>query len=81
MENLDPRLSEDVPLELHVDEAEWAADLIRTYRAGDLDTTVEALEEMLVRLRKAAKARRLLARVEPVVLREAIGLAEAGVGA
>jgi hypothetical protein len=56
-------------------DARWAADLIDTYRARDIEWTVEVLEEMVSRLRSAAKARRMLAHVEPVVLREALGLA------
>jgi hypothetical protein len=66
----------DVPLDLAVDDVTWAADLVDTYRAGDIDTTVAALEEMLGRLRKAAKARRMLGSVDPVVLRDALGLVE-----
>jgi hypothetical protein len=65
----------DTPLEISVGDVEWAADLIDTYREGDIESTVAYLDEMLTRLRKAAKARRLLASVEPVLLRDALGLA------
>lgn len=67
----------DTPLEIEAGDAEWAADLIDTYREGDLELTVADLDEMLTRLRKAAKARRMLATVEPVLLRDALGLATA----
>lgn len=76
MDEISPE-SADVPLNLAVDDVEWTADLIDTYRAGDIDTTVEALEAMLARLRKAAKAKRMLVSVEPMILREALGLADA----
>ncbi|MGK2876357.1 MAG: hypothetical protein ACSLEW_12070 [Nocardioides sp.] len=76
MDELSPE-SADVPLNLAVDDVAWTADLIDTYRAGDIDTTVQALEEMLARLRKAAKAKRMLVSVEPMILREALGLADA----
>lgn len=66
-----------VPPGTAADDVMWAADLLATYRAGDIDTTVQALEDMLARLRKAAKARRMLGSVEPVVLREALGLVDA----
>jgi hypothetical protein len=62
-------------LHLRVGDARWAAELIDAYRAGDIDSTIEFLDEMLSRLRRAAKARRMLATVEPVLLREALGLA------
>lgn len=68
----------DMPLNLRVGDVAWAVELIETYRAADVDANVEFLEEMLARLRKAAKARRMLATVEPVLLREALGLAAPG---
>jgi len=71
----------DTPLDLRVGDVGWAVELIETYRAADVDATVEFLEEMLTRLRKAAKARRMLATVEPVLLREALGLAAPREGA
>ena len=70
----------DIPLEVDIGEVEWAADLIDTYREGDIETTVAQLDGMLTRLRKAAKARRMLASVEPVLLRDALGLATARKG-
>jgi hypothetical protein len=73
--NIPETTQSDMPLDLRVGDVEWAVELIDTYRAGDIDSTVEFLGEMLTRLRKAAKARRMLATVEPVLLREALGLA------
>jgi hypothetical protein len=65
----------DMPLDLRVGDVEWAVELIDTYRAGDIESTVEFLDEMLTRLRKAARARPMLATTDPVLLREALGLA------
>jgi hypothetical protein len=51
------------------------AGLIEIYRAGEIDSMVEFLDEMLARLRRDAKARRIRANLEPVLLREVVGLA------
>jgi hypothetical protein len=48
---------------------EWVADLLDTMRTGDLDTVIDQLDELLGLLRRAAKARRLLAAVDPELVR------------
>jgi hypothetical protein len=53
---------------------EWAADLMETYRGGDVEVAAADLEALLVKLREAAKAWRLLSLARPEVVREAIEL-------
>ena len=48
---------------------DWVADLLDTMRAGDLDAVVDKLDEVVRVMRKAAKARRMLASVGPDLLR------------
>ena len=47
---------------------EWVADLFDTVRAGDLDVAVDQLDQLLRLMRKAAKARRMLATVDPALV-------------
>jgi hypothetical protein len=55
-------------------DAEWVADLLDTFRDGDLDALVEQLGSLLISLRQAAKARQVLATVNPGLLREGMQL-------
>ena len=48
---------------------EWVADLLDTMRTGDLDTVIDQLDELLGLMRRAAKARRMLATVDPELIR------------
>ena len=48
---------------------EWVADLLDTMRTGDLDTVIDQLYELLRLTRRAAKARRMLATVDPELIR------------
>lgn len=48
---------------------EWVADLLDTMRAGDLDAVVDQLDELLGVMRRAAKARRMIATVDPELVR------------
>ena len=57
-------------------DAEWVAGLFETMQAGDLDAVADQLDELVRVIRKAAKARRMLASVEPDLLRA--GLAARG---
>jgi len=62
-------------------DAEWVADLFDTLRAGDLDAVVDQLDELVRVMRKAAKARRMLAAVEPGLLRQGLVLCNSRTGA
>lgn len=53
---------------------EWVADLLDTMRAGDLDTVVDQFDEILGLMRRAAKARRMLATVNPELVRAGLQL-------
>ncbi len=53
---------------------EWVADLFDTLRAGDLDTIVDQVDQILRLVRRAAKARRMLATVDPELLRAGLQL-------
>lgn len=53
-------------------DAEWAADLVETMRRGDVDAVREQLEQIAVLMRKAAKARRMLASLAPEQLQAAL---------
>jgi len=44
---------------------EWVADLFDTLGEGDLDVALAGLESLLRTMRKAAKARRILATLQP----------------
>jgi hypothetical protein len=45
------------------------ADLLDTMRTGDLDTVIDQLDGILGLMRRAAKARRMLATVDPELVR------------
>lgn len=47
---------------------EWVADLFDTLRQDDLDGALTSLESVVQSMRRAAKAKRILARVEPSLL-------------
>lgn len=47
---------------------EWVADLFDTLHDGDLDATLAGLESLLRTIRKAAKARRMLAGLQPSLI-------------
>ena len=53
---------------------EWVADLFDTLRAGDLDTIVDQVDELLRIMRRAAKARRMLATIDLELLRAGLQL-------
>lgn len=53
---------------------EWVADLFDTMRAGDLDSVVDRLDEVIWVMRKAAKARRILASINAGGLRAGLEL-------
>lgn len=66
---------ETLPIE--AGDVEWVADLFDTLRSGDLDAVVDQLDEFIRVMRKAAKARRMLATVDPLLLREGLALCNA----
>jgi hypothetical protein len=70
---------ETLPIE--AGDAEWVADLFDTFRAGDVDAVVDQLDELVRVMRKAAKARRMLATVEPSLLRLGLVLCNSRTGA
>ena len=47
---------------------EWVADLFDTLREGDLDVALAGLESLVRTMRKAAKARRVLATLQPSLI-------------
>lgn len=57
------------PLPFAAGGPDWVADLIETYRAGDLDAVAAGLEELVAVVRTAAKARAILAGLDPDLLR------------
>lgn len=61
-------------------DVEWVADLFDTMCAGDLDAVVQHLDQLTRLARKAVKARRMLATVEPSVLGEGLVLHRARMG-
>ena len=70
---------ETLPIE--AGDVEWVADLFDTMREGDLDAIVEELDDVAHRVRKAAKARRMLSTVEPRLLADGLALHRARSGA
>jgi hypothetical protein len=50
------------------DDPEWVADLFDTLRQGDLEVAIAGLESLLVTLRHAARARRVLATLRPSLI-------------
>lgn len=61
-------------LQIEAGDVEWVADLFDTMRTGDLDAVAERLDEVAHRVRKAAKARRMLATVAPRLLGDGLAL-------
>jgi hypothetical protein len=57
------------PLPFAAGDPEWVADLVETVRAGDLDAVAAVLDELVAVVRRAAKARAILAGVDPDLLR------------
>jgi len=76
----DMQTSASEPLPINAGDADWVADLVDTLRAGDLDAVVDQLGELARIVRKAAKARRMLAEVDPVLLRQGIDRCESKSG-
>jgi hypothetical protein len=70
---------ETLPIE--AGDVEWVADLFDTMHAGDLDAVVDRLDEVIRLARKAAKARRMLATVDPALLRQGLARARSRNGA
>ena len=70
---------ETLPIE--AGDVEWVADLFDTMHAGDLDAVVDRLDEVIRLARKAAKARRMLATVDPALLRHGLARARSRNGA
>lgn len=63
---------ETLPIE--AGDVEWVAGLFDTLRAGDIDAIVERLDELARLARKLAKARRMLATVDPGLLSRGLAL-------
>jgi hypothetical protein len=59
--------TETLPFE--AGDPEWVVELFDTMQAGDLDAVVDELDELVRVMRKAAKARQMLASVEPDLIR------------
>jgi hypothetical protein len=57
------------PLPFAAGDPEWVADLVETVRAGDLDVVAAGLDELVAVVRRAVKARTILAGVNPDLLR------------
>lgn len=70
---------ETLPIE--AGDVEWVADLFDTMHAGDLDAVVDSLDEVIRLASKAAKARRMLAAVDPELLRQGLTRARSRNGA
>ena len=62
------------PHPIEAGDVEWVADLFDTMHAGDLDVVVDRLDEVIRLARKAAKARRMLATVDPRLLQQGLAL-------
>jgi hypothetical protein len=69
------------PLPIEAGDDEWVADLFDTMREGDLDAVAEQLDDVAHRVRKAAKARRMLATIDPRLLGAGLALHRARSGA
>ena len=69
------------PLPIAAGDDEWVADLFDTMRGGDLDAVAEQLDDVAHRVRKAAKARRMVATVDPKLLADGLALHRARSGA
>lgn len=57
------------PVPFAAGDPEWVADLVETVWAGDLDVVAAGLDELVAVVRRAAKARAILAGVDPDLLR------------
>ena len=55
-----------------VEDAEWVADLLDAFHAGDIDVAVAELDVLVRKLRRAAKARRTLTCVSAGMLRQGL---------
>lgn len=64
--------AQERPLPFGAGDAEWVADLLDTFRTGDLDAAVDTLDALLTTMRKAAKARRMLTTVDAALLRKGL---------
>jgi hypothetical protein len=60
---------------------EWVAQLFSTVRAGDLDAVLDRLDAVARVMRRAAKARRMLATVDPELIRAGLQVRTARRGA
>ncbi len=54
--------------DIHGGDPEWVADLFDTIRDGDLEVALAGFESILRPMRKAAKARRVLATLQPSLI-------------
>ena len=68
------------PLPIEAGDAEWVADLFETLREGDLEVVAGRLEDLVRVMRGAAKARHMLADVDPALLREGLMVASRRTG-
>jgi len=59
-------------LRVETGDPEWVADLFDTFRSGDLDVAVANLDVLLCTLRRAAKARRVLTKIQPSLPRQGL---------
>lgn len=64
-------------LPIEAGDIDWVADLFDTVRAGDLSAVVDRLDEVTRLARKAAKARRMLATVDPWLLQQGLAIQRA----
>lgn len=69
--DMDDRTSPET-LPIDAGDAAWVADLFDTLHSGDVDAVADELNELVCVMRKAAKARRILAAVKPDLLREGL---------
>ena len=56
-------------LPFNAGDAEWVTGLFDNMRTRDLDTVIDQFDELLRMMRRAAKARRMLATVDPKLVR------------
>ena len=63
-------------LPIEAGDAEWVADLFETFRAGDVEAVIDQLDDVVRLMRRAARARRMLATVDPLLLREGLALCQ-----
>ena len=53
-------------------DTEWVADLIETFRAGDLDVALAEVDALCRTLRRAVNARRALTTISPSLLKRGL---------